>query len=190
MKASTGEGLGFVGRGEGVAALAVATLSSTRARPPFYSSARMHGELVVLAVLVGAGAFLLLAERTQIPYPILLSVGGTALAFVPGVDEFVLDPDLILVTFLPPLLYGAAFFSSLQTCAPTTGRSGCSRSGWSPRRRSRSPSSPTRSSSLPWAGGVRARRDRLADRSGRRRRDRRPLARAAAAGDDRRGRVR
>jgi CPA1 family monovalent cation:H+ antiporter len=74
----------------------------------------MHGELVVLAVLVGAGAFLLLAERTQIPYPIPLTVGGTALAFVPGVDEFVLDPDIILVAFLPPLLYGAAFFTSIQ----------------------------------------------------------------------------
>ncbi len=74
----------------------------------------MHGDLVVLAVLVGAGAFLLLADRTQIPYPILLTVGGTALAFVPGVDEFVLDPDIILVAFLPPLLYGAAFFTSIQ----------------------------------------------------------------------------
>jgi Na+/H+ antiporter len=74
----------------------------------------MHGDLVVLAVLVGAGAFLLLADRTQIPYPILLTVGGTALAFVPGVDEFVLDPDVILIAFLPPLLYGAAFFTSIQ----------------------------------------------------------------------------
>jgi CPA1 family monovalent cation:H+ antiporter len=74
----------------------------------------MHGELVVLAVLMGAGAFLLLAERTQVPYPILLTVGGTGLAFVPGVGDFKLDPDIILVAFLPPLLYSAAFFTSLQ----------------------------------------------------------------------------
>jgi Na+/H+ antiporter len=74
----------------------------------------MHGDLVVLAVLLGAGTLLLAAERTQIPYPILLTVGGTALAFVPGVDELVLDPDVILVAFLPPLLYGAAFFTSIQ----------------------------------------------------------------------------
>ena len=74
----------------------------------------MHGDLVVLAVLLGAGAFLLAADRTQIPYPILLVLGGTALAFVPGVDEFELDPDIILVAFLPPLLYGAAFFTSIQ----------------------------------------------------------------------------
>src|SRR6476469_6533825 len=74
----------------------------------------MHGDLVVLAVLVGVGAFLLAADRTQIPYPILLVAGGTALAFVPGVEEFSLDPDVVLVAFLPPLLYGAAFFTSIQ----------------------------------------------------------------------------
>ncbi|MCW2996048.1 MAG: Na+/H+ antiporter, partial [Conexibacter sp.] len=72
----------------------------------------MHGDLVVLAVLFGAGALLLAADRTRIPYPILLTAGGTLLAFVPGVDEFELDPDVILVAFLPPLLYGAAFFTS------------------------------------------------------------------------------
>jgi CPA1 family monovalent cation:H+ antiporter len=74
----------------------------------------MHGDLVLLAVLAGVGAFLLAAERTQIPYPILLVAGGTALAFVPGVEEMQLDPDVILVAFLPPLLYGAAFFTSIQ----------------------------------------------------------------------------
>jgi CPA1 family monovalent cation:H+ antiporter len=74
----------------------------------------MHGELVVLLVLVGAGGFLLLAERTQIPYPILLTLGGTLLAFIPGVGEFELDPDIVLVAFLPPLLYAAAFFTSVQ----------------------------------------------------------------------------
>jgi Na+/H+ antiporter len=74
----------------------------------------MHGDLVVLAVLVGVGGFLLLAERMSIPYPILLVAGGTALAFVPGVSDFVLDPDIVLVAFLPPLLYSAAFFTSIQ----------------------------------------------------------------------------
>lgn len=74
----------------------------------------MHGELVVLAVLVAAGGFLLLASRTGIPYPILLTIGGTAMALVPGVAEFELPPEVVLVAFLPPLLYSAAFFSSLQ----------------------------------------------------------------------------
>jgi Na+/H+ antiporter len=81
----------------------------------------MHGELVVLAVLIGTGGLLLLAERTQIPYPILLTAGGTLLAFVPGVEHFELDPDIILVAFLPPLLYGAAFFTSVQDLRANAG---------------------------------------------------------------------
>jgi Na+/H+ antiporter len=74
----------------------------------------MHGELVLLLVLLGAGVFLLGAERTGVPYPILLTAGGTALAFLPGVGDFELSPEIILVAFLPPLLYSAAFFASLQ----------------------------------------------------------------------------
>jgi CPA1 family monovalent cation:H+ antiporter len=74
----------------------------------------MHGELVVLAVLVAAAAFLILADKTPLPYPILMVAGGSALALIPGVDQIELDPDIVLLVFLPPLLYSAAFFSSLQ----------------------------------------------------------------------------
>ena len=74
----------------------------------------MHGDLVVLGVLLGVLAFLLLAERTGIPYPIPLTAGGAALAFLPGVSSFELPPEVILVAFLPPLLYATAFFASLQ----------------------------------------------------------------------------
>jgi Na+/H+ antiporter len=74
----------------------------------------VHGELVVLAVLVAASAFLFVAARSTVPYPILLVAGGSALAFIPGINEIELDPDIVLLAFLPPLLYAAAFFSSLQ----------------------------------------------------------------------------
>jgi CPA1 family monovalent cation:H+ antiporter len=73
----------------------------------------MHGEIVILGVLLAAGLFLVVAANSSVPYPILLVAGGILLAFIPGVAEFNLDPDIILVAFLPPLLYSAAFFSSL-----------------------------------------------------------------------------
>ena len=38
--------------------------------------------------------------------------------FVPGIPEIELDPELVLLIFLPPLLYGAAFFTSLPGPAP------------------------------------------------------------------------
>jgi monovalent cation/hydrogen antiporter len=56
---------------------------------------------------------LVLVPKLRIPYPILLVVGGLALGFAPGLPELDLPPDLVLVGVLPPLLYGAAFFTSL-----------------------------------------------------------------------------
>lgn len=71
-------------------------------------------EWLILALLAGAGALLLLSSHTGIPYPIPLVAGGILLAALPGADEIELPPDVVLVAFLPPLLYSAAFFSSLQ----------------------------------------------------------------------------
>ncbi|MCW2957667.1 MAG: Na+/H+ antiporter, partial [Solirubrobacterales bacterium] len=71
-------------------------------------------DLVLFGVLVAVAAFLLAAHRSGIPYPILLVVGGGALGFIPGAPDAVLEPELVLVIFLPPLLYSAAFFSSLH----------------------------------------------------------------------------
>jgi CPA1 family monovalent cation:H+ antiporter len=61
--------------------------------------------LVVLAsVTVASG----LARRVGVPPPFLLVVGGLAVSYVPGVPEVSLDPHLVLVLILPPLLYAAA----------------------------------------------------------------------------------
>ena len=57
---------------------------------------------------------LVLVPKLRVPYPILLVLGGLALGFVPGLPEIDLPPDLVLVGVLPPLLYGAAFFTSLR----------------------------------------------------------------------------
>ena len=66
-------------------------------------------------MLLAAGtAMLALVPKLRIPYPILLVLGGLALGFVPGLPEIDLPPDLVLVGVLPPLLYGAAFFTSLR----------------------------------------------------------------------------
>jgi Na+/H+ antiporter len=71
-------------------------------------------DLVLLGVLVAVAAFLVIAYRTGLPYPILLVVGGAALGFLPGVPDVRLEPEVVLVIVLPPLLYAAAFFASLR----------------------------------------------------------------------------
>ena len=68
----------------------------------------MEPLVVVLAVLVAIAALYWVATRIGVPYPTLFVLGGLALAFVPGVPRIVLDPDLVLLVFLPPLLFIAA----------------------------------------------------------------------------------
>jgi CPA1 family monovalent cation:H+ antiporter len=77
--------------------------------------------LTAWGVLVAVAVLLVLAYRTRLPYPILLVLGGVALGFVPGVHVVRLSPDLVLLVLLPPLLYAAAFFSSLRDLRASAG---------------------------------------------------------------------
>jgi monovalent cation/hydrogen antiporter len=69
-------------------------------------------ELLLLVLMVAVGGLSVLAGVVRVPYPIVLVLGGLVLGFVPGVPRAELSPGLVLVLFLPPLLYQAAFFSS------------------------------------------------------------------------------
>src|SRR3954470_9651098 len=73
-----------------------------------------HLEAVIISLLVAVAFLSAVATRIGIPYPILLVVGGLALGFVPGIPDVRLEPDLVLVVFLPPLLYSAAFSANLR----------------------------------------------------------------------------
>jgi Na+/H+ antiporter len=72
-------------------------------------------ELVLISLFIAVAVLNAAANRLSLPYPIVLVIGGIALAGVPGVPSVELDPDLVLVIFLPPLLYSAAFFSDLRS---------------------------------------------------------------------------
>jgi Na+/H+ antiporter len=71
-------------------------------------------ELLIVALFVAVAGLSALAHRLRIPYPIVLVIGGALVGFVPGIPKFQLNPDVVLVVFLPPLLYGAAFFANLN----------------------------------------------------------------------------
>src|SRR5215213_5167668 len=72
-----------------------------------------EAELLIVGLLVAVAGLSALARRMSIPYPIVLVIGGALFGFVPGIPEVRLDPEVVLVVFLPPLLYGAAFFANL-----------------------------------------------------------------------------
>ena len=65
-----------------------------------------------LGLLVAVVALTSLAQRIKIPYPIVLVLGGLLLAAFPSLPKIRLKPDLVLLVFLPPLVYAAAWQSS------------------------------------------------------------------------------
>ena len=73
-----------------------------------------HVELVVLFLLLAVAGLTALARVLGVPYPITLLLGGSIVGFAPGVPDIQLDPDLVLLVFLPPLLWNAAYLSSLR----------------------------------------------------------------------------
>jgi Sodium/hydrogen exchanger family len=66
-------------------------------------------QAVFLLLLVFVAVFAGLARRLKVPYPILLVVAGLLLSFLPGMPRIELDPNLVFLVFLPPLLYSAAW---------------------------------------------------------------------------------
>jgi monovalent cation/hydrogen antiporter len=77
-------------------------------------------ELLILALCVAIPTLSVIARLLGIPYPIVLVVGAIPLGYLPGVPDVELDPDLVLVIFLPPLLYVAAFFADLRALRDQT----------------------------------------------------------------------
>jgi Na+/H+ antiporter len=72
-------------------------------------------QIVLVSLLVSVVVLGTIARLVHVPYPIVLVIGGLALGLVLGPDDTVtLDPDLVLVLFLPPLLYSSAFFANLH----------------------------------------------------------------------------
>ncbi len=71
-------------------------------------------QIFIAALFVAAAVLNALANRIHVPYPVPLVIGGLLLGLVPGIPTVELDPDLVLLVFLPPLLYAAAFFADLR----------------------------------------------------------------------------
>jgi Na+/H+ antiporter len=62
----------------------------------------------VLAILVAVAILFEFARRVGVPYPTVFVLGGLGLALIPGLPRVELQPDLVLLVFLPPLLFIAA----------------------------------------------------------------------------------
>ncbi|MCW2983251.1 MAG: Na+/H+ antiporter [Conexibacter sp.] len=63
----------------------------------------------LIAVLFAVALLAWGARAIGVPYPVVQVLGGGALAFVPGAPHVVLDPDIIFLIFVPPLVHAAAY---------------------------------------------------------------------------------
>lgn len=73
----------------------------------------MHENLLlILGLLFVVMLLVMLAQKIRIAYPIFLVLAGLGIGFIPGIPPLKLDPELIFLVFLPPLLYEAAWYTS------------------------------------------------------------------------------
>lgn len=68
----------------------------------------------LIGLLAAVTALAWLAQRINIEYPILLIIGGLFLGFIPGLPVVTLQPEIVFLLFLPPLLYYESYNSSLR----------------------------------------------------------------------------
>lgn len=76
---------------------------------------------LIIGMLLAVLVLQYVALRLRLPPAVALLIGGGALAFVPGLPTIQLDPELVLVIFLPLLMDGAwftAFAPSRRHCFP------------------------------------------------------------------------
>jgi len=72
-------------------------------------------QILLAALFVSAAGLNAAANWFDVPYPITLVIGGLLLGLIPGIPTITLNPDLVLLVFLPPLLYQSAFFADLRS---------------------------------------------------------------------------
>lgn len=72
----------------------------------------MHPLETVILLLIFVIGLALLARRFNLVFPILLTVGGLGIGFIPGLPNVALDSSVVLLVFLPPVLYSAAWYTN------------------------------------------------------------------------------
>jgi monovalent cation/hydrogen antiporter len=71
-----------------------------------------HLELTLLFLVILVAGLTTLAQRFKIPYPIVLFMGGVVLSLLPFLPQITLNPDVVFLVVLPPLLYIGGFNTS------------------------------------------------------------------------------
>jgi Na+/H+ antiporter len=68
--------------------------------------------LLIIFLLFIVSMLVMLGQKLKISYPIFLVIGGLLISLIPGIPHITIDPELVFLIFLPPLLYEAAWYTS------------------------------------------------------------------------------
>lgn len=71
-----------------------------------------HQFIQYLSLIIVIITLVMLASKLKIAYPIVLVIGGLIISLIPGLPVVEINPELIFIIFLPPLLYEAAWYTS------------------------------------------------------------------------------
>ena len=72
----------------------------------------MESIATVIVLLAIVTALAEVTDRIHVPYPILLVLSGIGIGLIPGLPSIGLNPDVVFLIFLPPILYSAAWNTS------------------------------------------------------------------------------
>src|SRR4051812_5961251 len=98
------------------------TLHRARPAPARVAHRAVHDIEFLMLLLLAIALLAQLAGRLHVPYPVFLVAGGLAIALIPGIPRVRLEPDVVFLVFLPPLLYAAAFTASPRDLRAQAGR--------------------------------------------------------------------
>ncbi len=81
----------------------------------------MHSSELILALLIAVAALVTIARGIGIAYPIFLVIGGLLLGLMPGIPRIEIEPNVIFLIVLPPLLYIAGYFTPVRSLRANLG---------------------------------------------------------------------
>ena len=77
----------------------------------FYKMENYGIVILIMGIMIAASG---MADRVRLPTPVFLTGIGIAVGFIPSMPPVELDPSIVMLIFLPPLLYDAAFNISYE----------------------------------------------------------------------------
>ena len=72
----------------------------------------MENIALIIFLLFGVAFLGVLSNRYKFPFPIALVLSGLVIRLIPGLPSIALNPEIVFIIFLPPLLYSAAWQTS------------------------------------------------------------------------------